>query len=442
MFISKKKSSYPLGLGFPQDLFNDKGLERFIRPFLDNIAIGITILSPDLEILWVNKNFRDAFPDIDLSKTPFCYKTFYSPPREKACDYCPSVETFRTGEVHEAETDVCSNRRIYRLIASPVKDEEGRVTSVVETAIDITEQKEMEKMLREAKKDWEDTFDGITDMITIHDRDFNIIRANRAAREILKLPDLEVNKVIKCFKYYHGKDCPPEGCPSCECLRTGKPAVFELFEPHINRHIEIRAMPRFDDKGQIIGLIHIVRDITEQKRSEKEKDRLFKEIVNAKTQWEMTFDNASEMILLVDDELNIIRCNRSFANFAQIPIEDLIGKRCTDFIPCSAEDIRATDTIVRKEVTTDRDIWLSLSFYTIRDEKGRIIHHLIIGTDVTRLKHTEQRLLNSEKKLKKRVDELEKFYKVAIDREAKMRELKTQIRQLTEEIHKLKMAMA
>jgi PAS domain S-box-containing protein len=435
------KSSHPLGLGFPQDVFKDKRLEGFIKSLLDNIAIGITILGTGMEILWMNKNFRDAFPEIDLSKTPFCYKTFYSPPREKVCDHCPSVETFRTGEVHEAETDACSNGRIYRLIASPVKDEEGRVISVVETAIDITEQKQTEKRLREAKKDWEETFDRITDMITIHDKDFNIIRTNRSAEEILKLPELEVNKVIKCFKYYHGTDCPPQGCPSCECLKTGKPAVFELFEPHLNRHIEIRAMPRFDEKEQIIGLIHIVRDITERKKTEERTDQLLNEIIMAKTQWEMTFDCASELILLIDKELNIIKCNRSFANFAQTPIKELIGKKCTDFLPCTPEDMMSTEeTIIRKEVKTDKDIWLYLSFYTIRDERGDVLHYIIIGMDVTELKNTQQRLLNSERDLKKRVNELEKFYRIAIDREARMRELKIRVKQLTDEIQTLRKA--
>jgi signal transduction histidine kinase len=134
----------------------------------------------------------------------------------------------------------------------------------------MTEHKKNEAQILHSTKDWVGIFNTITDLITIHDKDFNIIHANKTAKEILRLPDLEINKEIKCFNYYHGTICPPEGCPSCDCVKTGIPAVFELFEPHLNKDIEIRAMPRFDNKNQIIGGIHMVRDITHRKQAEKQ----------------------------------------------------------------------------------------------------------------------------------------------------------------------------
>jgi signal transduction histidine kinase len=119
-------------------------------------------------------------------------------------------------------------------------------------------------------KDWEEIFNAMTDMVTIHDKDFNIIYSNTAAKEVLGLPEIEIDKVLKCFSYYHGTECPPTGCPSCDCVKTGKPAVFELYEPHLGKNIEIRAMARFDNNNRIIGVIHICRDITERTKSEQE----------------------------------------------------------------------------------------------------------------------------------------------------------------------------
>ncbi|MBI4681752.1 MAG: PAS domain-containing protein [Nitrospirae bacterium] len=118
--------------------------------------------------------------------------------------------------------------------------------------------------------DWEGIFHTITDLITVHDKDFNIIHANDSAKKILGLPDLTVNKETKCFNYYHGTLCPPTGCPSCDCVKSGIPAVFELFEPHLNMNVEIRALPRFDSENRIIGVIHIARDITERIRHEEQ----------------------------------------------------------------------------------------------------------------------------------------------------------------------------
>jgi PAS domain S-box-containing protein len=101
-------------------------------------------------------------------------------------------------------------------------------------------------------------------LITIHDKDFNIIRANKDAKKILGLPNIDVIKV-KCYKYFHGKDCPPKICPVSKCLITGEPATVEFFEPHLKRCVEIKVFPRFDSDQQFIGLTHFVMDITEQR---------------------------------------------------------------------------------------------------------------------------------------------------------------------------------
>ncbi len=137
-------------------------------------------------------------------------------------------------------------------------------------AFSIAVQTGTKPILLRSLKDWEEIFNAMTDIITIHDKDFNIIYANTSAKKILGLPNMEINKVTKCFSFYHGTECPPSGCPSCDCVKSGKPAVFELFEPHLGRNIEIRAMARFDKKNKIIGVIHICRDITERKKSEEQ----------------------------------------------------------------------------------------------------------------------------------------------------------------------------
>ncbi len=120
-----------------------------------------------------------------------------------------------------------------------------------------------------AEQDWHDILDTITDMITIHDNEFNIIHANKTAEKILGLPVLHRSNV-KCYEYYHGSDMPPAGCPSCTCFGTQKPLTFETFEPHLNMQIEIRAIPRLDGDGNVLGLIHIVRDISRRKLREEE----------------------------------------------------------------------------------------------------------------------------------------------------------------------------
>ncbi len=315
---------------------------------------------------------------------------------------------------------------------APIKDEKGNTLGVVMVFSDITARRRTEAQLLQSKKDWEDTFNTITDMITIHDKDFNIIRANKAAEKILGLPLLETSKA-DCFRYYHGTATPPQSCPSCECLKTGKPSTFELFEPHLNMYLELRAMPRFNSNNELIGLIHVARDINERKKIEEE-------IRRAKVEWEMTFDSANEFIVLVDKELNIARCNQSFAKFANKSADKIIGSKCSLFFPCDAARYDETKPASNIEIKTDSGHWLYLSSYSILDERGEFLHTIIMATDITDMKNAQQRLLKSEDELRTRVRELEDFYEMAVGRELKMKELKSEITKLKRTLSKEKEA--
>lgn len=163
---------------------------------------------------------------------------------------------------------------------TPLKAPDGTVLGALSMVQDVTERRKIETAIALSKRDWENTFDTITDMITIHDEHFNIIRSNKAAATILGLPWLEVGKA-KCYELYHGASCPPENCPSCESFRTGRPSVQEKFEPHLGKFLEIRAIPRRDATGKLIGLIHVVRDITNRKRVEEEKAKLEEQLREA-----------------------------------------------------------------------------------------------------------------------------------------------------------------
>jgi len=122
-------------------------------------------------------------------------------------------------------------------------------------------------------------FNIISDAITIHDKDFNIIHANSAALDLL---GTNPNRLLrqKCYKSYHGTGSPPEGCPSCLVLRTGKPATSEVYEPNLKKHIEIRAFPRFDSENRAIGIVHIVRDISKRMQTEEKLKETVRKLEN------------------------------------------------------------------------------------------------------------------------------------------------------------------
>ncbi|MDA8387619.1 MAG: PAS domain S-box protein [Nitrospiraceae bacterium] len=186
---------------------------------------------------------------------------------------------------------------------------------------DVTERKRMEEIISQSRQDWEEVFDTITDMITLHDAEFNIIRANKAASRVLSLPCI-TNTRPKCYRVYHGGGESPIGeCPACRALMTGEPATITRFEPALNMFIEIRAIPRFDKDKRLTGIIHVVRDVTESKRVEQELEQYrtgLEELVKERTG---ALREANEKMKLYSEELE--KSNRELEQFAYMASHDL-----------------------------------------------------------------------------------------------------------------------
>lgn len=149
-------------------------------------------------------------------------------------------------------------------IPTTFDDGEPGVTLIIE---DITERKTTEEKMRQAIKEWETTFNSISDMVFIQDNEFTILRANRAfAAFIHKKPEDCIGK--KCHQLIHDLDCAHDSCACTQVHQTKQPATVEFYEPYLGRHLEMSASPIFRDDGDIAGSVHIIKDISERKNKE------------------------------------------------------------------------------------------------------------------------------------------------------------------------------
>ncbi len=148
---------------------------------------------------------------------------------------------------------------------------EGR-PAIIGTAYDITRLKETEEILRNSKKQWELTFDSITDMVSVHDRDFNIVKVNRAFKEFFNMP---FEKIIgkKCYEFFHITNEPWPECPHVIAIKNGKPCTKEIRYKNTDRTLLITVSPIFDSEGKIIGSVHFAKDISEIKMIKNEVTR-------------------------------------------------------------------------------------------------------------------------------------------------------------------------
>jgi PAS domain S-box-containing protein len=122
-----------------------------------------------------------------------------------------------------------------------------------------------------AKSEWETTFDAVTDLITIRDKDYRIIRANMAAFKRYGLkPEQMIGK--RCFETLRHSAQPCEGCYVSETVRTKKPVSGERDSKYLNGVFQYFTFPVYDDEGEVVAVVDLAREITEEKRLEMEKE--------------------------------------------------------------------------------------------------------------------------------------------------------------------------
>ena len=134
----------------------------------------------------------------------------------------------------------------------------------------------LEKMgilLLKAKEDWEESFNTINDAIIIHDSGCKIIRANKTAQENFGSSLLDL-LTQRCSRFQDGENRPPDSSIGKKDSETDEDVIDEIFDPKLEKHLEIKSIPRFDENRHFDGMVQIIRDITERVRTEKEQQDL------------------------------------------------------------------------------------------------------------------------------------------------------------------------
>lgn len=128
--------------------------EEKMRQILDNIGIGVAVLSPEMRLLEANRKMRQWFPSAAKGNKAFCYTVLNNPPLNTSCAQCPTIKALEDGQVHEATLTRMDGleHRTLRIISSPIHDDHGQVAAAIELVEDITEKINMERELMQSAK--------------------------------------------------------------------------------------------------------------------------------------------------------------------------------------------------------------------------------------------------------------------------------------------------
>lgn len=116
------------------------------------------------------------------------------------------------------------------------------------------------------KKEWEETFDVISDPLFIHDREFKVMRCNRAYAQAAGMPFQEIiGKPY--YEVFPKTDGPLKSC--CEALELREEGQEEIVVAASGKTFNLKFYLVRDAAGAYLYSLHILRDITARRKAEE-----------------------------------------------------------------------------------------------------------------------------------------------------------------------------
>ncbi|MCF8057321.1 MAG: PAS domain-containing protein [Desulfocapsa sp.] len=116
----------------------------------------------------------------------------------------------------------------------------------------------MAEELQQTKEAWEKTFNTMTDFVSIHDKDFKVIKVNQALCKFLGKSSEEILGKC-CYRVFHKIEEPYGDCPHKKALETGQPATEIINDHNLGAPLQVTCSPLFHDDGTFQGSVHIAR---------------------------------------------------------------------------------------------------------------------------------------------------------------------------------------
>lgn len=266
--------------------------EEKYRSVVDNIGIGISLISPNMRIISFNRQMERWFPKIAVEEVPVCYKAYNDPPKSRICSYCPTAKTLKDGRVHESVSETPRNGRIvnYKIISSPIKDKDGNIMAAIEVVEDVTERRRAEEEIRKFKT----ISDRASYGTVITDMDRKIIYCNECYAQ---MHDMTIDEVLgkDIFTLFPPQQHKPLAKSMGELGKLGRISASEFW--HCRKDGTLfptltNAQIITDDEQNPLYVSATAIDITDKKKAE----------VALKNQRDMLRDVTGHVIKIQEEE--------------------------------------------------------------------------------------------------------------------------------------------
>lgn len=378
--------------------------------FTQHIGVPTLVLSTQLDVLGANNLFCQTFQITEQAVQDLTFEDIgfqlFKEDKDKI-----SIKQFQqdlldtsSRKIIEATIGIRINSHQeiswFRLSVSPTWELDNKFLYLVLTFTDVTDligKQLTQQKISQAKNEWETTVDALQDIVTIQNKNMEIVRANKVAHVLFgyKLGEL---KGKKCYQAFLGSADP---CPDCPVVTTGDDKCSHsetIYNSQLDRTFNVSSFPIFDEKGEMHQIIHVARDITQYLKNESEKNRLMAAI-----------EQTSESVVISDINSNFQYVNPAFEKTSGYTREEVVGKNL-NILKSGAHDEfyykNMWETLLSKQVWRGRltnkrkngslykeDVVIS----PVIDTAGDIVNFVALKRDITREEQLELQLQQAMK---------------------------------------------
>lgn len=194
------------------------------------------------------------------------------------------------------------------------------------------------RKIEQAHQEWMNALDAVNDPIFLHDKEFRILRCNKAYQQRAGIPFHE----LIGQPYY--EVFPKTGAPLPSCLRAMEKTAGEEEEVIVGEAIyRSRAFPIHDEQGVYLYSVHTLEDITDSRHAEAV-------LQESEVRYHQLFAASPDAVFMLDQTGRFLDCNEAAAQ--------RYGFSRAELLQMSAQDLAAPDlreqaaTRVKEALTT------------------------------------------------------------------------------------------
>ncbi len=126
---------------------------------------------------------------------------------------------------------------------------------------------------------FEKTLETVDCLVVVVDRDLRIVLSNWKDHEWVA--EKERLRQPYCYEVFKHFKAPCKNCPALKTFKDGKDRFYEDRNPIDGSYKKIRVMPILNDKHEVEYVLENVKDVTLQKESAEDKERLQNQLIQA-----------------------------------------------------------------------------------------------------------------------------------------------------------------